>query len=92
MEWTSTTAPPYANIVNVVVRQGPLLSPPEPNLKRIDGTSANPMDSYIWRKMQVPTLPNISGHGELAPVWAPPPTAEQIQIITDWITEGSLNN
>jgi chitodextrinase len=82
----------YTNIVNVVARQGIQISPPEPNIKRIDGTSTNPMDSYLWRKIQKPALPNIYGSTD-PPTYSPRMlTSEEIQIITDWITEGSLNN
>lgn len=82
----------YTNIVNVVARQGIMISPPEPNLKRIDATSSNPMDSYLWRKIQVPELTNKFGGVQPGPQSGRSLTANEIQIITDWIIEGTLNN
>lgn len=82
----------YTNIVNVVARQGVMINPPEPNLKRIDGTSTNPMDSYLWRKLQKPALSNIYGNTDPPPQSPRMLTSGQVQVITDWIAEGSLNN
>lgn len=79
----------YTNIVNVVAREGAQLSPAEPNIKRIDGTSTNPHDSYLWRKINGV---NIFGNQ------MPPPQAqrslsdEQKFTIENWIRQGAPQN
>jgi hypothetical protein len=80
----------YTNIVNVVAREGAQLSPAEPNVKRIDGTSTNPHDSYLWRKI-TNTQPLFGNQ-------MPPPqaqrtlSAEQILTIENWIRQKAPNN
>jgi hypothetical protein len=82
----------YTNIVDVVAREGAQLTPAEPNIKRVDSTSADPNDSYLWRKIRVPLATGIFG------ALMPPPqaqlslTIDEFQVIRDWIAEGSHDN
>jgi hypothetical protein len=80
----------YTNIVNVVAREGAQLSPAEPNVKRIDGTSTDPHNSYLWRK--------ITGTQPIFGNQMPPPQAQRILsaenklTIEDWIRQGAPQN
>lgn len=77
----------YSNIVNVVAREGSMIN--EPNIKRADATSTDPMKSYVWRKI---TGVNIFG-SQMPPAQAQRTlTVDQIQTIEDWIVEGAQNN
>ena len=73
----------YSNIVNVPSGQ------PDPRL-RIDQSSTDPMDSYLYIKISQASPP----FGSLMPpaVSGRVLTAAQIQTVSDWISEGALEN
>lgn len=78
----------YLNIHNIVAREGTAIN--EPNIKRIDGTSTDPHDSYLWRK--ITGTPNISG-SPMPPAAAQRTLADsQIKTIENWIRQGALEN
>jgi hypothetical protein len=79
----------YVNIVDVIARQGTSLNPPEPELKRVDSSSSDPHDSYLWRK--------VTGTPPYTGALMPADenlflTPEQLEALTDWIIQGAQNN
>ncbi len=73
----------YVNIVDVPAGQNPAM-------KRIDSTSQDPLDSYLWRKIN--GGPGITGQQMPPPVTGRVLTPEQIETIRSWIVEGAKNN
>ncbi len=82
----------YANIVDVVAREGANLSPAEPNIKRVDSTSSDPNDSYLWRKVRVPLATGIFGALMPPPQAQRPLTLDELEIIREWIVQGAHDN
>jgi hypothetical protein len=78
----------YTNIVNVVAREG--LSIGEVNVKRIDKTSVDPHDSYLWRK--ITGTPTIFGNQMPPPQASRTLSAEQKLTIENWIRQGAPQN
>lgn len=77
----------YSNIVNVVAREGQSIG--EPFIKRIDGTSKTPHDSYLWRKIN-----GVDIFGSQMPPAAAQRTLSQQQkdTIQSWIEQGAPQN
>jgi hypothetical protein len=78
----------YTNIHNVVAREGVAIG--EPNIKRVDGTSTDKHQSYLWRK--------ITGTQPITGSQMPPAASQhaltdaQKLTIENWIVQGSQDN
>jgi hypothetical protein len=59
----------YNSIVNKVAGEGQAIG--EPNIKRIDATSSNPRDSYLWRKINGYLIITPDGGVDAGPAYRP---------------------